>query len=333
MLNGILLPAQLIELKDKYHIYQEYTQLIISSSQLLSNSISDILDYTNNSNYKITLDYKLTDIVNETYNTLFILRPTALKKNIEITVDTNINTSLYVDIIKFKQILLNLVSNSIKYGKQGGYIKVRLTYVNSIELIVTDDGYGMSKDFISRLFIPFSRDPKNMSLATGTGLGLANIKKIIDVMGGTITVSSEVNVGTVIAINIPTIDHISDNKLMMIKGLKIVYAEDNQDNARFIQDYLVDSQMIHVTNGHELVNEVFRIDADLVITDIKMPIMNGDDAIVELRQKGYTKPIIVTTANSFYEDIKHYYSIGADRVLSKPIYMNDLYNTITSLVN
>ena len=257
---------------------------------------------------------------------------------------------------KVREIVINLVSNALKYTPDGGIVTIKVQelpgdkegYVK-IKTEVADTGIGMSKDYIPTIFDSFSRE-RNTTIGkiSGTGLGMSIVKRMVDMMGGTIEVNSELGKGscfTVILQHRLADDRYYEKKSSpkqgvskaVLKGKRILLAEDNDLNAEITTTILENEGMLvdRAADGVQCVDKIDRMPAgtyDLILMDIQMPNMDGYQATKLIRQFADKEkaniPIIAMTANVFAEDIQKVLSVGMNDHVAKPVDMNILVPTM-----
>lgn len=255
--------------------------------------------------------------------------------------------------------MINVLSNAIKYTQEGGIINFDVKsrkYHQFIEytFVIEDNGYGMSPEFVKKIFDPFSREENSTTnKIQGTGLGMSITKNLIDLMGGTIEVESKKGEGSKFTITIPftpanesevtqKLDLNSINEDYSIKDLNILAAEDNELNCEIIKA-IIESEGANITlvdNGKECYETFLTSKSnefDLILMDVQMPIMDGYEATNRIRNSEHpdakTIPIIAMTANAFLEDIQNSKKAGMDGHVTKPIDIKVLKNTIKECLN
>lgn len=279
------------------------------------------------------------------------------KKNIHFVTNIDNAGNLYLsfDRMRMEKIMLNLLSNATKFTPENGTVKLSIECLSVKEnklngrIIIEDTGCGMSKDFISKAFEPFTqeRTPTTANIG-GSGLGLSIVKRLVEMMGGHIEVKSEQGKGSTFTVyltynivsvkgmqtNVKTIAQ-TDNTLL---NKNILLCEDNAVN-REIAIALLESKGLHVTvatNGQEGV-DVFTKSTpgtfNCILMDIRMPIMNGYDATTTIRSlkrdDASNIPIIAMTADAYEEDVKHALSVGMNAHLAKPIDAQKLFSLLS----
>ena len=256
-----------------------------------------------------------------------------------------------------KRVMMNILSNAVKYNRENGHIYLSCMEIPSeqpgmttMEFICRDAGIGMTEELQKHIFEPFAQEHTgSRTKFPGTGLGMAIAKNLVEKMGGTITLESEYGVGTTFVIRVPfKIDLDADKREEQkdiseksIKGLHILLAEDNELNME-IAEFLLQNEGADVTkawNGQEAV-ELFRKsepgEFDVILMDIMMPVMNGYEAAKTIRslnrEDAKTIPIIAMTANAFTEDRIKAKEAGMDEHVAKPVDMELLIKVIHRLV-
>jgi PAS domain S-box-containing protein len=354
MLHGILLPSQMLLENEIDFEKIELLKIISSSGELLSSIITDILDYNKMNSHSMTLNIKKIDLITLIEESIFILKENACDKHIEIMIETDIQKPFIIntDPTRIKQLFINILSNAIKYNKDHGYVKIILLKEKNIfKITFIDNGIGMSPEYLKNIFKPFERDLSKVNSINGHGLGLSIVKKIITLMNGDIEVWSKSNVGTNILITLPidintnmnattninTTDKesIKEEVKIIKKGLKIILADDNATNLMMIRNILKAQGciIIEARDGSELLETALNTDYDLIITDISMPKLTGDEVIKILRNKhNNKKPVIAVTGNVFKDDIERYLETGINEIISKPYKIAILIETINTVV-
>lgn len=344
---------------DDLSAMKKYIDNINEAGQFLLGLVNDCLDMEKLSAKKMKLNetpYIYPQFVNSVCT---IIAPLCRKKNIKLIVD-NLPEPYYVliDHIRFEQIFINLLNNSVKYTPEGGTIELRVMgneregdCIHS-HLMVKDNGIGMSEAFQTRMFLPFEQEsPGGNQQDRGTGLGLPIVKNLVDLMGGKITVKSKQNVGTEFHVffDMPVLktDEVEDVRpasaadLQVLSGKRILICEDNQLNLEIARKLLEkkDVQVICAENGKVGV-ETFSTSEpgyiQAIIMDIRMPVMDGIEATKRIRAlkraDAKTIPIVAMTANAFEEDVRATLDAGMNEHLGKPVDPNRLYSVLAELM-
>ena len=329
------------------------------ASNLLLELVNDVLDMSKLESDEIVLEespFNLSKIAKEA---LVVSEQIAAEQNIRIVWEKKeiihrdlIGSSEYV-----KRVMMNILSNAVKYNRANGSIYISCTEIPSeqpgmttMEFVCRDTGIGMTEEFQKHIFEPFAQEHEgSRTKFAGTGLGMAISRKLVEKMGGTITFESEKGVGTTFVIRVPfKIDLDADKREEQkdvseksIKGLHILLAEDNELNME-IAEFMLQSAGAEVTkawNGQETV-ELFRNsepgEFDVILMDIMMPVMNGYEATKMIRsldrEDAKTIPIIAMTANAFTEDRLRAKEAGMDDHVAKPVDVNLLIKVIRKSV-
>ena len=287
-----------------------------------------------------------------------VIRQQAGQRRQTFTVETHVqHENVLGDPNRLKQVLMNILSNAVKYTPNGGHIRLEIDELTHTEhytkyrFVVQDNGIGMSEEFQKTLFEPFTREEKSgTNKVQGTGLGMAITKSIVDLMGGTIHVESTTGKGTQFEVVLEfTIDAEADTvqetqvppeeeeNASPLSGMKFLCAEDNAINAEILE-LLLESKGAHCKiypNGQELVDAFASVkpgEYDMILMDVQMPVMDGLEATRRIRSGenplGRTIPILAMTANAFLEDMQKSKDAGMDEHLSKPVDISALEQTV-----
>ena len=359
-INGI---RGLVNMADHYaddmEKQTEYRTKVKEASNLLLELVNDVLDMSKLESGEIVLEeipFNLSSISREVF---VVIEQMAAEQNIrvawekkEITHRDFIGSPGYV-----KRVMMNILSNAVKYNKENGQIYVSCVEIPSeqpemttMEFVCRDTGIGMAEEFQKHIFEPFAQEyTGSRAKFAGTGLGMAISKKLVEEMGGTITFESKKGVGTTFVIRVPfKIDLDADKREeskdvseKSIKGMHVLLAEDNELNME-IAEFLLQNEGAEVTkawNGQEIV-ELFRKseagEFDVILMDIMMPIINGYEAAKRIRsldrEDAKKIPIIAMTANAFTEDRIRAKEAGMDEHVAKPIDVELLIKVIHKLV-
>jgi PAS domain S-box-containing protein len=330
-----------------------YFEKIKNSGEYLKTLLNDVLDMQVIEKGNLVLKPQNVLMQEKIKNVKTIIQPRALEKNITLTINKlNLAPSyISIDAQRAEQVLVNLLTNALKYTNLNGHIDWIIEFIDGdapfVRHIIKDDGVGMSKNFQKHMFDSFSREDNIFSSAEGgSGIGLAIVKNIIDVMGGKIRCESELGVGTTFEVELPVApitkeqfeSNLSKNKCYnskLLKNRKILVCEDNSINIVIIQKILSQYNMsVDVANNGEL-GVKYALDNyyDAILMDIRMPVMNGLDAAKEIRLKNKSIPIIAISANAYEKDIEQSLSCGMNAHLSKPINKDDLFYTLARLLD
>ena len=336
----------------------EHLGKLETSGRLLLGIINDILDMSRIESGKTTLNIEKLNISQQVSQLDSIIRQQASQRRQTFTVETHMqHENVLADPNRLNQVLMNILSNAVKYTPQGGHIRLAVDELTHTEhyakyrFIVQDDGIGMSAAYQKTLFDPFTREEKSgTNKVQGTGLGMAITKSIIDLMGGTIRVESATGKGTrfEVVLEFP-IDAEADKvqtapalpeeaeAVSPLSGMNFLCAEDNAINAEILE-LLLETKGARCTicsNGQEIVDAFASVkpgEYDMILMDVQMPVMDGLEATRRIRSGenplGRTIPILAMTANAFLEDMQKSRDAGMDEHLSKPVDINALEQTV-----
>lgn len=331
-----------------------------SSNHLLS-LLNDVLDFSRIESGKVTISPEPVDITQLTDNVQAIMNGLLYNRDLKFEVHREGLKNPYVlaDVLRIREVLVNLLGNAVKFTKDGGEITLDISsYPGADEkhiitrYVVRDNGIGMSEEFKKKLFDPFSQEDyaNARTLYKGTGLGMAITKKYVEMMGGSIAVESKKGAGSTFTVEIPLElpEQVipSEQKQHLhrdLTGIHVLMAEDNDLNAELATIILEDAGMIvtRASDGKEVV-DLFKNQPrgtyDLILMDIMMPNMDGHRAAKAIRALGIersdavTIPIIALSANAFIDDIQESLDSGMNDHISKPINTEELIDTITKYI-
>ncbi|MDO4501245.1 MAG: response regulator [Erysipelotrichaceae bacterium] len=339
---------------------QDYLDKMKMANEVLVSIINNVLEMTRIEQGSVDIDLTAANIEQfcDGLNSLF--REMMEQKHISFTNEVNVEHDyVFADIPKTRDIYINLISNAYKYTNDGGHVHLKVEEIPSekegyahIKTVLTDDGIGMDEDFLPHIFEPFSRENNTTDAKVeGTGLGMPIVKRLIDLLEGTIDVQSKKGVGTSITITayhkIAKAEDVLEQGSVQIdtsifKGKRILLAEDNELNAEIATEILKDAGFIvdRAEDGKVCVKMFKEADEnyyDLILMDIQMPNMNGYEAAVAIRK--FTNPIkanipiVAMTANAFEEDKKEALRCGMNGHLAKPINIKSLMVQLTKIIN
>ena len=321
---------------------KDYLSKIRSSSKFLLDLINSILEMARIESGKETLNIKACNIYDiiESMNSVF--EKLAHEKGLDYQCTTNIqHPYIYCDSIKLEEILLNIVGNSIKYTDKG-MVLIRLEEVESgsFQCMIQDTGIGMSEEYLPHAFEDFSREKSGAQTSVkGTGLGLSIVKSLVELMHGTIEISSQVNQGTTTRMQFHfeiasenELENKQETNIIDLKGKHILLAEDNDLNAEIALTLLGEYFSIdRVSDGVDCVKKAKENQYDLILMDIQMPNMDGYQATQEIR-KFSNIPIVAMSANAFEEDKQKALSIGMNGYIAKPIDIDKVLETVSKIL-
>lgn len=361
-MNAIIGFTELLEkhLDDK-ELSKEYIKKIQTSNEFLLSLINNVLEMARIESGKTTLDETYCNAY--TFNaSLYSLFDSQMKeKGIEFTKSIQLeHPEVICDTTKLREIFLNILSNALKYTPDGGKVFMRLTEISSdrigyavYQTEIEDTGIGMSEEFLPQIFEEFTRERSSTeSKVTGTGLGMPIVKKLVDLMQGTIEVESQIGKGTKFTVTLPHriaenggidpfMEKIYEPEVNHFKGKRILLAEDNELNAEIAITILEEAgfEVEHAADGIICVDMMEKADAgyyDLILMDIQMPNMDGYKATQMIRKFEDTKKagitIIAMTANAFDEDKRNAYKAGMNRHIAKPIKVDMLMSVLSEIL-
>lgn len=328
-----------------------YFTKIRSSSEFLLGLLNDLLDLTQIEKEKLQLNNIPVKISTHVEEILEMVKPRASDKNISVSFEYDslgFNEYEIFDPIRTAQLFENIIDNAIKYTNQGGKVNWKVTdeLLENGKIrhhhIISDNGIGMSKAFLSEMYKPFTRENRSLSeIEGGNGLGMSIIKILIETIGGKIDCQSKKNEGTTFNIEFDCdlssekeyLDNSKTVYRMDLNGKKLLLCEDVEINALIVRK-LLDNLGVSIDvaeNGLIGVGMVKNNYYDAILMDIRMPIMDGLEASREIRKFNKEVPIIALSANAYKEDVKKSYESGMNAHLSKPVMRNELIETIMSL--
>ena len=336
----------------------EHLGKLETSGQLLLGIINDILDMSRIESGKTTLNVEKMNLPQQISQLDSVIRQQAGQRRQTFTVETHVqHENVLGDPNRLKQVLMNILSNAVKYTPNGGHVRLEIDELTHTEhytkyrFVVQDNGIGMSEEFQKTLFEPFTREEKSgTNKVQGTGLGMAITKSIVDLMGGTIHVESTPGKGTrfEVVLEFPIdaeADTVQETQVppeeeenaSPLSGMKFLCAEDNAINAEILE-MLLEANGASCTicsNGQEIVDAFTSVkpgDYDMILMDVQMPVMDGLEATRRIRSGenplGRTIPILAMTANAFLEDMQKSKDAGMDEHLSKPVDISALEQTV-----
>lgn len=363
-MNAILGYSELMknELKDNDmpRVFEHLNKLQKAGNILLS-IINNVLDMARIESGHMELDENYANIEDIRQRLIEMFEDEAKKKNIHVRYTFNVeHKHVMADVTKVEEIFVNILSNALKYTPSNGSVEVNVDELSCdepgyviVRTSITDTGIGMSQEYLDKIFESFSRERMTSSKISGTGLGMAIVKKYVDLLCGTIDVRSVLGKGSTFVVTLKY--KMADEKYYLNKqeencevdnaifnGKHILLAEDNDLNAEIAQTILERAGLFvdRVKNGIECVNRVIENPVgtyDVILMDIQMPKMDGYKATCEIRNlQDKAKaciPIVAITANAFEEDKKKAIDAGMDGHIAKPINIEDLFVVLTDILN
>jgi CheY-like chemotaxis protein len=355
-MNSILGFAQLLQMGGLDEAQEKSVNHILNSGKHLLGLINEVLDISRIESGKISVSVESVNIkqsINEIKDTLM---PLANARNISLTIDENLSDNWFVhaDYQRLKQVLTNLVNNGIKYNKSYGKVNISVSELSIEEkafykICVTDNGIGIAEKNLNRIFNPFERLDAQTSATEGTGLGLAVVKQLTDLMQGKIGVESKLGAGSTFWIALPAGEN-RQEKLQIkttpaqethpqehILG-NILYIEDNISNIELIRQVLRNARKsikleISTTglNGFEMAKSLL---PDLILLDLNLPDAHGSQILNMLKEEPTTLniPVVIISADAMADQRIKLMALGAKGYLTKPIEVASLLNTIDKFI-
>ena len=340
----------------------EYADKIDISSRHLLGIINDVLDMSKIEAGKTVFkysDFSILDFMQE-LDTIFHTQIYEKQQTLTIIKENIQHEWVNGDQVHLMQIFSNLLSNAVKYTQEGGEIQffveeceTKSSVYAKYRFLVSDNGMGMSADFKETIFDPFTRAESSVTnKVQGTGLGMAITKNLVEAMGGTIDVDSELGQGSCFevlmdlkiaedrTVALAAQEETDEQDGNILQGMKFLCAEDNELNAEILTELLKieGAECTICENGEEILKAFEQSapgDYDMILMDVQMPVMNGYEATKAIRRSSHklakTIPIIAMTANAFSEDIQHSLAAGMNAHVSKPVEMKVLEKTIRSI--
>lgn len=334
-MNGILGASDLLLDSSLEKDQTEYAEMINHSAQSLLVIINDILDYSKIESGKMQIEnipFNYASTIEECVR-LFSNEANSQGISLAYEVDSKLPPTLISDPTRLRQIILNLLSNSIKFTEQG-HVVIRVKIISQdsetiwVQTEIEDTGIGMTEKQVEGIFERFTQaDSSTSRKFGGTGLGTSISLRLCELLGGNIEVSSKLGQGSTFRFKTPM--GISDSSLkelqsqdskFQFEGQSILLVEDNPTNQKIALKLLnkLNLKVIIANNGQEALDVYDQSDVQLILMDIQMPIMDGVEACKKLREMDVTVPIIALTANVMEEEIKNYLEAGMNSHLSKP---------------
>ena len=356
-MNAIIGYTQLLENNlDNKKQALDYISKLKSSSTILLSLINYILEMTQIESGKLDLKKEIGDLDDLVKNINIVVEPLIKEKKLHYSYHLEIkHHHIICDKTKLREIVLNILSNAIKYTPEGGNVELLIQEISfennkvKYHFIIIDNGIGMKEDFLPHIFEEFAREKTSTeSKVPGVGLGLPIVKSLIDMMNGTIQVESKLNKGTKFTVELSfltslQVENVNERNTSTLdfSGKHILLVEDNELNAEIGIELLNTFKVIIdlAKNGEECIKILEKMPEgyyDLILMDIQMPIMDGYEATKIIRSfnnKNAQIPIIVMTANAFEEDRKHALQLGMNEHLAKPVDIEKLKDVLTKYFN
>ncbi|RZG04788.1 response regulator [Pseudoalteromonas sp. CO348] len=345
-MNGLYGTLQLLKSEPLNSTATNLLEKATYSVKALNTIINDILDFSKIEAGRIELEerpFNIEVLVEHLRSDFLVL---AKNKGLKLKIHVELEHKFWLgDEVRVRQVLLNLLSNSIKFTDTGSIITHIKPLQNDSGMLITvaDTGIGMTEATINKLFSRFEQADKSTTRKFGgTGLGLSITRSLIDLMGGTIKVESTIGEGSLFSIELPmqksevTSEQPKGDQLKAadLSGTSILLAEDNPVNQLVVRSMIskANGDIAIANNGKESIEQFELNKPDLILMDIQMPEMDGVEACKRLKSKDPNIPIIALTANAFPEDKALYERVGFDGYVAKPIEQLELINTIATIL-
>jgi len=354
-LNAIIGFSQLLN-RDKQltESQKEYNISIIRAGEHLLSLINDILELSKVEAGQIVLNPSNIDLHALLDDIFMIFKEKAKSKNLQFICEksNDLPRYVFVDESKLRQIYINLIGNALKFTDEGGVaVRTRVDRINNKTYLliveIQDSGLGISEDEIAKLFIHFQQTSSGISKGSGTGLGLALSREFSLLMGGDIIVSSEVGRGSIFTFKVKIEEgssQVYESNIPKVvigieqgeKDYRVLVVDDKEENLKVAVRLLemVGFKTKEAVNGEDAIVKFSAWNPDLILMDMRMPVMDGYEAIrlIKSMEKGKTTPIVALTASTFEDELKRIDSLGLDGFIRKPFRENELFNTIGKIL-
>jgi PAS domain S-box-containing protein len=346
-LNAILGFGQLLERQNPTAQQRSRVEHIMSAGRHLLNLINEVLDISRIEAGHLQLSVEPVALAEVLEEALDLMRPLASDRSMQLCVDAQLDKDLHVlaDHQRLKQVLLNLLTNAVKYTAVGGRVEVSLHPLGSSKtrVVVSDSGAGIAPEKLARLFTPFERLGVEHSGVEGTGLGLALCQRLMQAMGGDIGVDSTVGKGSSFWIDLPAADSplkalpkgrgFATDRVAAAGRGKILYIEDNLSNLTLVEQMLAEQpriQLLTAMQGRLGVDMARQHQPDLILLDLHLPDLPGHEVLDRLRYDEVTRhiPVVVISADATVRQINRLKAAGARSYLTKPLDISEFYRVI-----
>lgn len=331
-----LLNGDLSKLKKATHL-QEIAPIqanISKNTSKIQDLVDTIMDLTKMNSNKLVLNFDALHFVNFCHKLFSSFDSIFSEKKISFSFNNLLDedTVVHADAIYLERALSNLIINASKYTPEEGSVSILLTETdNQATFAISDTGSGISKADLPHLFESFYQGNHPLNKTGGTGIGLSFAREVIELHRGNISVTSELDKGSVFTIGLPVAGKIplektklSSKEITDPTGITILLVEDNEDMRNYLQEILSNYTLVQAANGLEGLHLLELHQPDLIITDYMMPEMNGYEFTQELKLKGYGMPVIVLTARADHEGKLAFLRLGIDDYLTKPFHEEEL---------
>ncbi len=345
-MNAIVGFGQLLELEELPERQHESVEQILKAGRHLLELINEVLDISRIESGTMSMSLEPVHLGSLLADTLSLLRPLAEKADVRLLADpAAADVYVHADRHRLKQVLVNLVSNAVKYNRPGGEVSVtQEASRDQVELVIADTGCGISPEGLERLFSPFDRLGAERTDVEGTGLGLALSMHLMEAMGGSIRAESKLDQGTTMRLELRSARaDVPEGEVVAsapgrtngaIRGT-VAYLEDNPSNLTLVErtlERLPGVKMISATQGGLGLELIREHRPDLVLLDLHLPGLSGAEVLEQLKADPATAriPVVVVSADATEEQIERLKQLGADAYLTKPVDVRQLLETVDS---
>ncbi|HHB92987.1 MAG TPA: response regulator [Thioploca sp.] len=316
----------------------KYLDSVKRNANHLLSLIDNVLDQTKLEIGQIKLHSNNCNVKQLLADLKSLFLPIAQEKNLlfDIKISNNLPTQLIIDELRFRQVLINLITNGIKFTDKG-FVEVEIAWQNGrLDFTVTDSGPGISSESQQKIFTAFHRESTAKTLP-GAGLGLAISYHLVELMGGQLSVESSPQFGSnftgFISANSVQFPNNNVNSISHT-NIKVLLVDDSIDLRSLIELYLENYgyAVITASDGQEAVKLALQTKPDIILMDMQMPVLDGYNAVQQLRAKKFTKPIIALSGSNIEHDRKYAFEVGCNEYMTKPVDPENLLNTISKII-
>jgi PAS domain S-box-containing protein len=353
-LNSIIGFSQLLQMEDLTPKQEKNVGFILKSGSHLLNMINEILDISRIEIGHMSISLESVEIVPLIREVKQMLRPLTEKRNITLQIFSqlsNENPFIIADRERIKQVFTNLLNNAIKYNHNDGMVSVVMKNgdkKNTIRIEVTDNGRGITQEDLTKIFDPFQRIGAENTEIEGTGLGLAVVKQLVNLMKGSLGVHSEPGKGSTFWVEFEEGHDLTTPKAedahkqsdqMDLEGVgTVIYIEDNPANVDLVQqvfDVMIpNAKLVHGKLGSDAMPLAIKYSPKLILLDLNLPDMHGSDVLMQLREESFTKdiPVIVVSADATTKQIENLMELGAKDYLTKPLQIKEFVTKVKAII-
>ncbi len=351
-LNAILGFAQLLELDELGEENHDFVERILKAGKHLLALINDVLDISKIESGGMTLSREPVDIREAAENVVRLIDPLAVNHDITVSIDPSLTEDMRVmgDLQRVNQVMVNLLSNAIKYNRAQGSVTIRAEVQPSqrLRLSIEDTGPGIAEDKLDRLFTPFDRLGAEQTSVEGSGIGLALTRQLLAAMDGTIDVISTVGKGSTFRIELPlasdqedsmpvilSTDPVTENESALRPSRTVLYIEDNSSNVALVEKVLErigHIEFLVAMQGQEGLDLINEHEPDLILLDLHLPVMGGEEVLDRIRQNPSldSVPVIIVSADASPGQPEHLLQKGANNYITKPFDVRELMELVRS---